>query len=278
MAIYQTDMPNYVKQHGPGALGRGASTLTWEWVRRLHERADLTLAPSRPTLEELRERRIPRTDLWGRGVDTRLFTPEWKDDPETLALKQALAPHGEVILGYVGRLAPEKELHRLAELAQLPGTRLVLVGEGPSRNELGARLAEAVAASPGRPNLPPVFLGPRTGVDLARAYAAFDVFVHTGTKETFGQTLQEAAAAGLPVVAPAVGGPLDLVDHGRSGYLFDPSVRGDITRWVAELVDSPSAREAMGAAGPAMVADRSWGSLTEQLVGHYERAIGTRAA
>ncbi|APH03166.1 glycosyl transferase [Janibacter indicus] len=278
VAIYQTDMPNYVKQHGPGALGRGASTLTWEWVRRLHERADLTLAPSRPTLEELREHRIPRTDLWGRGVDTRLFTPESKDDPETLALKQALAPHGEVILGYVGRLAPEKELHRLAELAQLPGTRLVLVGEGPSRNELGARLAEAVAASPGRPNLPPAFLGPRTGADLARAYAAFDVFVHTGTKETFGQTLQEAAAAGLPVVAPAVGGPLDLVDHGRSGYLFDPSVRGDITRWVAELVDSPSAREAMGAAGPAMVADRSWSSLTEQLVGHYERAIGTRAA
>ncbi len=115
VAIYQTDMPNYVRQHGPGALGRGASTLTWEWVRRLHERADLTLAPSRPTLEELREHRIPRTDLWGRGVDTRLFTPEWKDDPETLALKHALAPNGEVLLGYVGRLAPEKELHRLAE-------------------------------------------------------------------------------------------------------------------------------------------------------------------
>ncbi|GAA8849534.1 glycosyltransferase family 1 protein [Helicobacter pylori] len=278
VAIYQTDMPNYVKQHGPGAIGRGASSLTWEWVRRLHERADLTLAPSRPTLEELREHRIPRTDLWGRGVDTALFRPEWKDDPETLALKHALAPNGEVLLGYVGRLAPEKELHRLAELAQLPGTRLVLVGEGPSRNELGARLAEAVAASSGRPNLPPAFLGPRTGADLARAYATFDVFVHTGTKETFGQTLQEAAAAGLPVVAPAVGGPLDLVDHGRSGYLFDPQVRGDLARWVAELVDAPSLRASMAAAGPEMVAHRSWSSLTEQLVGHYERAASAHAA
>lgn len=278
VAIYQTDMPNYVRQHGPGAIGRGASSLTWEWVRRLHERADLTLAPSRPTLEELREHRIPRTDLWGRGVDTALFRPEWQDDPETLALKHALAPNGEVLLGYVGRLAPEKELHRLAELAQLPRTRLVLVGEGPSRNELGARLAEAVAASSGRPNLPPAFLGPRTGADLARAYATFDVFVHTGTKETFGQTLQEAAAAGLPVVAPAVGGPLDLVDHGRSGYLFDPQVRGDLARWVAELVDSPSLRASMGAAGPEMVAHRSWSSLTEQLVGHYERAASAHAA
>lgn len=278
VAIYQTDMPNYVKQHGPGAIGRGASSLTWEWVRRIHERADLTLAPSRPTLEELRAHRIPRTGLWGRGVDTRLFTPAWKEDPETLALKQALAPGGEVLLGYVGRLAPEKELHRLAEVAQIPGTRLVLVGEGPSRNELGARLAEAVSTSPGRPNLPPAFLGPRTGEDLARAYATFDVFVHTGTKETFGQTLQEAAAAGLPVVAPAVGGPLDLVDHGRSGYLFAPDVRGDLARWVAELVDSPALREAMGDHGPAMVADRSWSSLTEQLVGHYEAAASAHAA
>lgn len=278
VAIYQTDMPGYVKQHGPGAFGRGASSLTWEWVRRLHERADLTLAPSRPTLEELRAHRIPRTDLWGRGVDTRLFTPEWKQDPETLALKRALAPNGELLLGYVGRLATEKELHRLVELAQLPGTRLVLVGEGPCRNELGAWLAEAVASSSGRPNLPPAFLGPRTGEDLARAYATFDIFVHTGTKETFGQTLQEAAAAGLPVVAPAVGGPLDLVAHGESGYLFDPEVRGDLARWVAELVDSPTQRERMGGHGPTMVAERSWSSLTEQLVGHYEGAISSHAA
>ncbi len=278
VAIYQTDMPNYVLQHGRGALGRGASTLTWEWIRRIHSRADLTLAPSRPTLEELRAHHIPRTGLWGRGVDTRLFTPTWKEDPQTLALKRALAPNGEVILGYVGRLAPEKELHRLAELAHLPGTRLVLVGEGPSRNELGARLAEAVARAPGRPTLPPAFLGPRTGTDLARAYASFDVFVHTGTKETFGQTLQEGAATGLPVVAPAVGGPLDLVDHGRTGYLFDPEVRGDLTRWVSELVESPGLRESMGSAGPTAVAGRSWDALTTQLVGHYEQAIAARAA
>ncbi len=278
VAIYQTDMPNYVQQHGgPGALGRGASSVTWEWIRRLHSRADLTLAPSRPALEELRAHRVPRVDLWGRGVDTRLFRPEWKEEPGAMALKRALAPNGEVVLGYVGRLAPEKELHRLVEVATLPGTRLVLVGEGPSRNELGARLTEAVARAPGRPNPPPAFLGPLTGDDLARAYAAFDVFVHTGTKETFGQTLQESAAIGLPVVAPAAGGPLDLVDHGRSGYLFDPDAHGDLARWVGELVESPGLREEMGAAGPHQVAHRSWDSLTTQLVGHYERAIATAA-
>lgn len=277
VAIYQTDMPSYVRQHGPGVLGRGASSVTWEWIRRLHSRVDLTLAPSRPTLADLRAHRIPRTDLWGRGVDTRLFHPSWREDPDTVALRRELAPGGEVLLGYVGRLAPEKELHRLAELAHLPGTRLVIVGEGPSRNEIGARLADAVARRLGRPNRPPVFLGSRTGTDLARAFAALDVFVHTGTRETFGQTLQEAAATGLPVVAPAVGGPVDLVGHGSTGFLFDPEAPGDLHRHVRELVASPSLRATMGAAGREAIRDRSWSSLTEQLVGHYERVVTTPA-
>ncbi|TWD15489.1 glycosyltransferase family 4 protein [Marihabitans asiaticum] len=278
VAIYQTDMPSYVQQHGPGAVGRGAGALTWRWIRRLHERADLTLAPSQPTLEELRRHGVPRTGLWGRGVDTRLFSPSWREEEGTLALREALAPRGEVILGYVGRLAPEKELHRLVELASLPGTRLVLVGEGPSRNELGALLTEAVATSGRRPNLPPAFLGSRTGHALARAYAAFDVFVHTGTKETFGQTLQEAAATGMPVVAPCAGGPLDLVDHGVTGLHYDPARPGALRAAVAQLAESPALRERMARAGAERVAGRSWAALTAQLVTHYEGVIAGRVA
>lgn len=72
-----------------------------------------------------------------------------------------------------------------------------------------------------------------------------------------------------------MGGPLDVVDHARNGHLFDPAVRGDLARWVTELVESPRLREAMGAAGPLRVVDRSWDSLTAQLVGHYESAIAT---
>jgi phosphatidylinositol alpha 1,6-mannosyltransferase len=183
-----------------------------------------------------------------------------------------------VLIGYVGRLAPEKELHRLAEAATIPGTRLVIVGDGPARSEVGALLTEAVADTPGRPNRTPIFLGQRCGDDLARAYAAFDVFVHTGTRETFGQTLQEAAAMGLPVVAPARGGPIDLVDHGRSGYLFDPDRPGALREAAATLVADPQLRTSMGEVGLARIAQCSWGALTAELVGHYERARVTRRA
>lgn len=278
VAIYQTDMPSYLAQHGPDRLRAGAASAAWRWIRRMHAHADITLAPSRATLSELRAHGVPRTDLWARGVDTSLFSPRWRTDPRTAQLRRALAPGGEVLLGYVGRLAPEKELWRLTEVAQIPGTRLVIVGDGPGRAQVGAQLTEAVATMPGRPNRSPVFLGRQSGDELARSYAAFDVFVHTGTRETFGQTLQEAAAAGLPVVAPARGGPLDLVEHGRTGLLFDPDSPGSLHDHVDALVGDAGWRAAMGACAEQAVRGHSWVSLTEQLVGHYTAAGTAREA
>ncbi|MCA1782918.1 MAG: glycosyltransferase, partial [Intrasporangiaceae bacterium] len=90
--------------------------------------------------------------------------------------------------------------------------------------------------------------------------------------------LQEAAATGLPVVAPAVGGPLDLVEHAVTGYLFDPLRRGALSACVGHLVSAPRESTAMGAAGRRTVEGRSWAVLTDQLLVHYrtarERAYG----
>ena len=262
VAIYQTDMPSYIRQHA-GPAGDLTARAAWRWIRRIHEQADLTLAPSTAALTDLAEHQVPRIALWGRGVDADLFHPDRRTDPGALALRDRLAPRGETVLGYVGRLAPEKELHRLTELSSLPGTRLVLVGEGPSREILQAQLPEAV------------FLGRREGAELAQAYAAFDLFVHTGTRETFGQTLQEASAAGLPVVAPARGGPLDLIQPGVTGELFDPDVRGALRAAVTPLVGPTAAevRERMGAAGRQRVQERSWPALVDQLVDHYSAVV-----
>ncbi|WP_010147868.1 glycosyltransferase [Serinicoccus profundi] len=262
VAIYQTDMPSYIRQHA-GPAGDLTARAAWRWIRRIHEQADLTLAPSTSALADLAAHDVPRIALWGRGVDADLFHPDRREDPGTALLRSRLAPRGETILGYVGRLAPEKELHRLTELASLPGTRLVLVGEGPGREILQAQLPEAV------------FLGRREGADLAEAYAAFDVFVHTGTRETFGQTLQEASAAGLPVVAPARGGPVDLIEPGVTGSLFDPDARGALRDAVVPLVGSGAAelREQMGRAGRARVEERSWPALVDQLVDYYAQAV-----
>lgn len=275
VAVYQTDMPAYLAQHA-GPAGPGAATAAWRWVRRVHSLAGATLAPSRTTLAELRGHGVPRTALWARGVDADLFHPDRRSSSAARALRCRLAPGGELLVGYVGRLAPEKELGRLVEVARMPGVRLVVVGDGPSRQACEHLLGAAAATAPGGGRPAPVVLGHRGGADLADAYAALDVFVHTGTRETFGQTLQEAAAAGLPVVAPACGGPLDLVDHGRTGLLFDPGVPGALAAAVARFAADTELRRRAGAAGRDRVAGRTWAVLTAELVGHYDAVRATR--
>src|SRR5262249_56964996 len=142
-------------------------------------------------------------------------------------VRTEIAPGGEVIVGYVGRLAIEKRVDLLAAVADLPGVKLAVTGGGPMEEELRAALPSAA------------FLGERHGADLARIYASLDVFVHTGPFETFGQTIQEAAASGLPVVAPAAGGPLDLVDDGVTGFLVPPGDGGALAAAAGRLPPHP---------------------------------------
>jgi phosphatidylinositol alpha 1,6-mannosyltransferase len=260
VAAYQTDLPSYARAY---RLGRAGEAFAWRWLRGIHNRAARTLAPSTITATGLLGRGIGNVWLWGRGVDTRRFDPARR----SLQIRAQLAPDGELIVGYVGRLAPEKRVELLAGITALPRIRLVIVGGGPAEAMLRERLPAAR------------FLGERRGEELAAIYASLDVFVHSGPYETFGQTLQEAAASGLPVVAPAAGGPLDLVEDGVTGYLVPPDDQDAFAAAVARLAADPQIRAAFGAAGRRKVLSRSWPALTEELIGHYAAVLGrTRPA
>lgn len=260
VAVYQTDVARYAARHGLSA----ATGLAWRMVKRAHENADLTLVPSTAAMRDLEAAGVQRLQRWGRGVDTALFTPNRRDSPGAVQLRRGLAPFGEVVVGYVGRLAPEKQLERLRALRGLRNVTIAVVGDGASRMTLERALR----------GMPVVWLGQRSGTDLADAYAALDVFVHTGTEETFGQTLQEAHASGVPVVAPAAGGPLDLVAHGVDGLLFDPDdADAQLRASVATLAHDAELRRRMGEAGRRKVRTRTWDVVCEELLGHYGTAI-----
>jgi phosphatidylinositol alpha 1,6-mannosyltransferase len=256
VAVYQTDLPAYARAYRLGQLGEAAA---WHWLRRIHNGAGRTLAPSTVTATGLLGHGMRDVWLWGRGVDTERFDPA-KRNP---LLRAELAPDRELIVGYVGRLATEKRVEHLAGVAALDGVRLVIVGAGPA----GAALRQVIPQA--------TFLGERRGDELATLYASMDMFAHSGPYETFGQTLQEAAASGLPVIAPAAGGPLDLVDDGVTGYLVPPGEPDAFTAAVARLAADPSLRTAFGAAGRQKVLGRSWSSLTDELLGHYAAVLGT---
>ncbi|MEV4317704.1 glycosyltransferase family 1 protein [Actinocrispum sp. NPDC049592] len=248
VAIYQTDVAGFASAYG---LARGARA-AWRWIKRLHSFADRTLAPSSEAVRSLVDHGIPRVFRWGRGVDTALFKPERRDD----ALRDELAPHGELLVGYVGRLAPEKQVDKLAAVSDLPGVRVVVVGDGPDMDRLRERLPRAA------------FLGFRTGEPLAEAYASLDVFVHTGPHETFCQAVQEAMASGVPVIAPDSGGPRDLVQHGKTGYLLS-DLQTELRPAVDKLADA-ALRAQFAAAGRRAVQGRTWPAICDELMGHYD--------
>ncbi|MEJ1179199.1 MULTISPECIES: glycosyltransferase family 4 protein [unclassified Pseudarthrobacter] len=253
VAIYQTEVPSYAARYGVPFLENWA----WNRVENIHLLATRTLVPSTFALNQLRGRGIPRVDMWRRGVDTARFSPGKRDD----RWRATVAPGGERIIGYVGRLAIEKQVEDLAALANVPNTKLVIVGDGPQRATLEEALPNATFTG---------FLG---GEQLARAVASFDLFVHPGEFETFCQTIQEAMASGVPVVATGRGGPLDLVENSRTGWLYQPGDLAGLRGHVMDLIGDDAKRRAFAEAAHASVQDRTWPALSAELVRHYRSVI-----
>lgn len=256
VAVFQTNVPGFAMSYGIPIAYRTA----WAWFRHLHRHADRTLAPSTSAMESLVAQRIPRVHLWARGVDIGGFAPSARDE----ALRRAWSRNGKPIVGFVGRLAPEKHVERLKVLARNDDVRLVIVGDGVDRKKLEKTLPTAL------------FTGALYGAELAAAYASMDVFVHPGEHETFCQAVQEALASGVPVVAPNAGGPRDLIAPGRTGLLlaveeFEAQLPGAVTHLIqARSHYAPAARRS--------VLQRTWPVICEELLGHYEAVQGARRA
>lgn len=264
VAIYQTDVAGYLERYNLAF----AKPVMEKIVGAIHAGATLNLAPTKETAQYLRAIGGGSVEIWGRGVDLDLFTPNNVDDVETQAIRSRIAPNGQKVVGFVGRLAAEKQVHRLRELLSLPNTHFLVVGDGPERQ----RLEELFAGAP------VTFTGALSGLELARHYAAMDVFVHFGTEETFGQTIQEAQATGLPVVAPDAGGPRHLIQHGLNGLLADPSTQGAYRKLVALLLANDGMRCEISMAAVRSVEGRSWASNNAKLLQYYRDVLAATRA
>ncbi|OBF51317.1 alpha-mannosyltransferase [Mycobacterium sp. 852002-53434_SCH5985345] len=251
VAVYQTDVPGFAASYGIPMTTRAA----WAWFRHLHSLADRTLAPSSVTMESLVAHRFPRVHQWARGVDVLRFAPSARDE----ALRQRWSPQAKPIVGFVGRLAPEKHVERLIPLAARDDVQLVIVGDGVDRSKLQKAMPTAV------------FTGALYGDELATAYASMDVFVHPGEHETFCQVVQEALASGLPVIAPDAGGPRDLVTPWRTGLLLGVGeFEARLPAAVTHLIDE---RHRYALAARRSVLGRSWPVICDELLGHYEAVL-----
>ncbi|QQR68315.1 MAG: glycosyltransferase family 1 protein [Alphaproteobacteria bacterium] len=190
---WHTRFPDYLASRVPGFLAGIATKVSWAVLRYFHRPSSAVLVPTASLEKELAFHGFTHLRRWGRGVDTALFSPIHGRDSLDLPRPIFLC---------VGRVAVEKNLPAFLEL-DLPGSKVV-VGDGPDIERLKARFPQAH------------FLGQKEGVELARCYAAADVFVFPSRTDTFGLVLLESLASGVPVAAFRVPGPEDVLagSHG----------------------------------------------------------------
>lgn len=256
---YHTHLPVYTRNYGFGFL----SGAVWTMLRMQHNRADFTLTTSPQLCEELVQNGFERVGLWRKGIDTTIFSPTHRSD--TMRARLTDGHPEEPLLIYVGRIGAEKSLDFFEPLlARFPDCRLALVGDGPIRGELEARLAGTKTH----------FAGILHGEELSQAFASADVFVMPSESETLGFVVLESMASGVPVVGARAGGIPDIIDHTKNGYLFEPGSVDDCAGLVRGLLDDATLRCTMGEAARNEAARWSWraSAAATRNVG-YGRAI-----
>jgi glycosyltransferase involved in cell wall biosynthesis len=217
---------------------------------RFYRIARLLLAPN-PELIALLERGTGKpTFPMRRGVDTEAFSPAHRE-----------RTGGEFVIGYVGRLQPEKSVRRLAALEQSllqlgeRDFRFLIVGPGDERTWLEEHMRHAE------------FTGALRGAALARAYANMDAFVFPSVADTFGNVVQEALASGVPAIVSSEGGPKFLVRHGVNGFIARDEA--GFVAAVRELMRDPGRRSAMSRAAREAALDASWDRVFEDVYSAY---------
>jgi glycosyltransferase involved in cell wall biosynthesis len=245
--IYHTDIPEYVRIL---TEDRFLESLAWSYMHWLYGQVDTVFVNS----EFYRKCWVDRgfapekLKILPRGLDTDLFTPKRRD----VTFWPRSGVNGkEVRLLYVGRISREKDLDVLATAykkireAGHP-VKLYFVGDGPYAETLTAALPDAV------------FLGYLTGEKLAKAYASADIFVFPSTTDTFGNVILEAQASGLPVIVSDLGGPKELVEDGKTGFVTKAHDADDFARAITRVSGDAKLRARMGEEARQRVIDRNW--------------------
>ena len=266
LTSFHLDYARLARQYRLGPLHLGlARPFIDRATKHVFNWSDYSLAPSRLVQARMLQLGIQRVGLWRRGVDAQAFHPRFRSQD----MRREMTPGDprEIVLLYVGRLSPEKQIERLrSPLEQLPNTRLVLVGDGPARASLQRHFA----------GLPVTFMGYLRGERLSQAYASADVFVFPSRLETFGLVVIEAMAAGLPVVAARVGGVADVVSEGETGYTFESGDVSGLLEGLRQIVSDRDRMRRMGQRARAFAETQSWDAIMDELVEVYAQVIAAQ--
>ena len=256
---FHTNFHSYSRYYRLGWL----QPAVFRYLRYLHNRTSGTLVPNADLKRQLDGQGFRNVAVLGRGVDSDKFGPRYRS--AELRRSWGLDERG-VAAVYVGRLAPEKNLHLALEtyhaMRQAGGKiRFVLVGDGPLRTSLQSEHPELI------------FCGMKTGEQLARHYASGDVFLFPSETETFGNVTLEAMASGLAVVAYDYAAAREHIVHGASGLL---APCGDVAAFVqsaVRLASEPALIEHLRVRARSRATSLSWSYVVDTFEQHLKRVV-----
>jgi len=273
IAGYRTDFPSvYVERVGRKLFGdwvaRTAKKIAYRYAGKLYSKFDGVYALNAGTADMLKGLGAGEADILPLGIDLQKFNPAQRDEDWR---KSIGAKSADPVLIYVGRLDEEKRPDILADaFDRLPDSmhaHLILIGEGKHREKLKQRADAKRIHLPG-------FISDRAA--LARILASSDIYVSAMEFETFGISVIEAQAAGLPVIGVNGGAMPDRVPPALG--MLGPAEDADAMAGnIIEMWNSGRSRM-VGAAGRAHVETHfSWQRTFEHLLGHiYPKASGLR--
>jgi glycosyltransferase involved in cell wall biosynthesis len=258
---FHTNFHSYSQHYGFGWLQKTVAA----HLRKLHNRTDTTLVPTKELRETLEQEGYQRLQVVARGVETALFHPGKRS--EQLRKQWGLAGEDDLAVIYVGRISAEKNLPLVlrtfkAMQAVNPKLKLVMVGDGPVRAELQ------------RQNPEYIFAGMRTGEDLAAHYASGDIFLFPSMTETYGNVTVEAMASGLAVVAYRYAAAAEHIVHGENGLHAEYGNADQFVQVACRLANDREAVEKMRRLAHQTMLKLDW----QNIVDEFEEALANLAS
>ncbi|CDQ19601.1 glycosyltransferase family 4 protein [Halobacillus karajensis] len=257
IASYHTHVPKYLDYYRLYPF----KPLVWWYFRKLHNYADVNLCTSKAIKKELDEKNFHNVSVWDRGVAVDHYHPKHKN--EAMRKRLTGGKTANKLLIFVGRLAPEKEIHKIRPLLERRNDlSLAIVGDGPVKKELEETFKGTNT----------IFTGLLHGEELAQAFASSDALIFPSVTETLGLVILESMASGLPVIAAKSGPTMEQVEDGKTGLLFENENTESMIQAIQRLEDEGLYRTLCENAREE-AEKYSWQKPSEQILEYYYQTL-----
>lgn len=250
---YHTDFDKYLEHYNLQFL----TTLLWKYLAWFHRPLEKIFVPSEDTKERLTKQQFNNLSIWPRGIDGTVFHRDY--DAEQVRRKYKIKE--KHILLYVGRIASEKDVMLLPEIAKnLPkeiqqDIHWLVVGDGPQKDLLKKTAPENMTLTG--------FVEKR---NLAAIYATADLLVFPSASETFGNVVLESLACATPVLGANAGGVRTIIQEGETGLLREEKNANAFAEAIVHLLENNRLREEMSDKGFQYAQSQSWDTIFQKLI------------